>query len=127
MELIIVLAIIAIIGAILAPNFLSATDKARLKSDIQSARVIQNAIELYNAEQSVPLSLSASIQTVIIPALIDKGYLSAASILDTQTASAFWAFDADSTVKVNISACTGKIQGEIYNALSTEEKAVIIP
>ncbi|MCL1997395.1 MAG: prepilin-type N-terminal cleavage/methylation domain-containing protein [Turicibacter sp.] len=51
-ELIIVLAIVAIIGAILIPNFLNTTDRARLRSDIQSVRVLQNALDLHNIERT---------------------------------------------------------------------------
>jgi len=51
-ELIIVLAVIAIIGAIIVPQFMQTTDLARLRSDIQSARVIQNAVELASMEHN---------------------------------------------------------------------------
>jgi|GEM_PF-5692754 len=52
MELIVVLAIIVIIGAIAVPVFLLTTDRARLRADIQSARVIQQARELYILERN---------------------------------------------------------------------------
>jgi len=125
MELIIVLAVIAIIGAILAPNFLSATDRARLKSDVESTNIIQTAINTYNAEQSNPIDVSGSVETVIIPELSGKGYLSASDATTPQTAAAVWTIDTDSIVKLDISGCTLKIKGDIYNALTDKEKAVV--
>jgi len=126
MELIIVLAVIAIIGAILAPNFMSATDKARLKSDIESAKVIQTAIETYNAEQSIPIAAGGVVETDIIPKLTAKGYLSAADAVAPQTYSAAWVYGADGIVKLNIAECTGKVKGEIFNSLGDKEKALVI-
>jgi len=124
MELIIVMAVIAIIGAILAPNFMSATDRARLKSDIQSAGVIQTAIETYNAEQSKAIEPAADVSN-IMNKLIEKGYLSAASRLTTQTDSSFWTYSTEGVVMLNIEKCTDKVKGEIYNSLSREEKALV--
>ena len=125
-ELIIVLAVIAIIGAILAPNFFSATDRARLKSDIQSARVIQNAIEMYNSEQSTALSPANDVKTLILPALVDKGFLNPSTSQKTQTDLAFWTYGSDGVVKLNISGCTEKIIDEVFPKLSAEEKELII-
>jgi len=124
MELIIVLAVIAIIGAILAPNFLSATDKARLKSDIESAKVIQNAIDTYNAEQTTPIGAGADM-AIVIPALTDKGYLSASDTTVPQTDSAAWVYGDDSVVRLDITRCTDKIRGAVYNSLADKEKAVV--
>ena len=126
MELIIVLAVIAIIGAILAPNFLTATERARLKSDIQSARVIQTAIETYNAEQTTALAPAADVKTSILSSLTGKGYLSEASGLTPQTDDAIWTYGADGIVKLNITGCDPKIRGDIYDALSDEEKGMVI-
>lgn len=47
MELIIVLAIIAVITAIVAVNLFGTTDRARLRSDIQSTLVLRNAAEIF--------------------------------------------------------------------------------
>ncbi|WP_058485233.1 prepilin-type N-terminal cleavage/methylation domain-containing protein [Defluviitalea phaphyphila] len=49
-ELIIVIAIIAILGAIIAPNFAKATTKSKVKSDVASIREINKQIALYMAE-----------------------------------------------------------------------------
>ncbi|MDR2649280.1 MAG: prepilin-type N-terminal cleavage/methylation domain-containing protein [Clostridiales bacterium] len=125
MELIIVMAVIAIIGAILAPNFLSATDRARLKSDIQSAKVIQTAIETYNAEQSAAIGQADDVKESILAAIIEKGYLSPSSGLEPQTAGAIWSYGEDGIVKLNIDGCDAKIKNDIFKALSNEEKALI--
>ncbi|MDR3240420.1 MAG: prepilin-type N-terminal cleavage/methylation domain-containing protein [Clostridiales bacterium] len=131
MELIIVLAIIAIIGAILAPNFLTATDKARLKSDIQSAKVIQAAIELYEAEHSEALNKAgatdaSTFQSNILSTLQQYDYLKA-SQSDGQTDKAYWAYDsAAQFVKVNITACSDKIKSDIYHSLTPAEQNFVM-
>lgn len=123
-ELIIVLAIIAIIGAILIPNFLNTTDKARLKSDIQSARVIQNALELYNMEQSA--SMNATDITGVIQTLSEKGYIDADQAL-IQTEGAAWLLDGGDVV-VDISGCGdagSTIRTKVYSQLSAQEQKYV--
>ena len=85
-ELIIVLAVLAILAAVLIPNFFNVTDRARLRSDIQSARVIHSAMELYRIERGTQLSGS---MTEILNTLRTAGLISnrAANI---QTANAEW-------------------------------------
>ena len=122
-ELIIVLAVIVIIGAILVPNFLSTTDKARLKSDIQSARVLSNALELYNAEQTV--KIKSTLIADIIKELSDKGYIDQKQVL-IQTEAASWALDASgSLIVVDISKCSAAVRDNVYDQLSDQEKRYV--
>jgi prepilin-type N-terminal cleavage/methylation domain-containing protein len=121
-ELIIVLAIIAIIGAILIPNFLTQTDKARLKSDIQSARVIQNALELYNAEQTK--ALTAMDIAAVIKTLSEKGYINESQAI-IQTEHAKWEIDAAMGVVVNIAPCGDNVKNKAFNQLSEQEKKYV--
>ncbi len=124
MELIIVLAIIAIIGAVVLPNFIGTTDKARVKSDIQSARVIQNAIEMYNAENAEPLTVDSvlSDDSEAVADLQEGGYLNGETI-KPQTPKATWSYDSGK-VKLNVGACDDSIQ-EICENLSDQEKAFV--
>lgn len=92
MELTIVLAVIAIIVAILIPTFLNTTDRARLRSDVASARVINNSIDLYRAERGrFPNGFeSADVPdniTNVLTALRTAGFLDAS---DPQTGGARW-------------------------------------
>jgi prepilin-type N-terminal cleavage/methylation domain-containing protein len=119
-ELVIVLAVIAVISAILIPNFLTTTDKARLKSDVQSARVLQNAMELYNAEQSVPLKYDDNAD--IIGEIYKHGYIPESQV-DCQTPGAKWKFQ-NNRVTVDISACDSKIE-DIYKQLSETEQRYV--
>jgi len=96
-ELIVVLTIMAIIGATIVPVFLNRTDRARLQSDIQSARVLQNAMELYNAENAT--SLQPNIDA-IFERLIERNFIQD-TIRETQTSGASWVFDAG-RIKVDI-------------------------
>ena len=125
-ELIVVLAIIVIIGAILIPNFLVTTDRARLKSDIQSAKVLQSAVTLYHAEQGDSLD-SKDIDT-ILEILYDSGYVKKTDKMDTQTAGAVWAYEpispgGDKNILVDITTgVDSRIKTEIYQNLSEEEQ-----
>ena len=73
-ELIIVIAIMAILGAIAIPNFLNTSNKARLKADIQSAIVIDNAKNMYETETGVSFE-STKTAVEIIQELANNSYL----------------------------------------------------
>ena len=120
LELLIALAILAIIAAILIPNFFATTDRARLRSDIQSARVIQNAIELYRAERG---NAPQGDMTAVRIRLIETGFLRERDA-DPQTEGAVWAYDNDIGVMVNIQASPDSIHG-IYAALPVSERQFV--
>jgi len=123
MELIIVLSVIAIIGAILAPNFMSQSERSRLRSDIASTRVIQSAIESFNAERSTSIPMGNDVSNIIIPMLRDNGYLSPSSSSTPLTEGATWTY-TEGRVRLVISG--SPIREEIINALSESERAMII-
>ena len=123
MEMIIVLAIIAVIGAIILPNLVGATDKARVKSDVESARVITNAIDLYNAENATPLD---SDPKVMIQELNDGGYLKNTSQIP-QTPKAEWYYNSAADIfqlNITISGVSDSIK-KIYDSLSDQDKAYV--
>ena len=119
LELLIALAILAIIAAILIPNFFATTDRARLRSDIQSARVIQNAIELYNAERRTPLAGS---MTEMLVTLETEGFLRV-RYTRPQTEGAEWEI-YDDVVLVNIHGSPPNIHS-IYSSLPASEQAFV--
>ena len=128
-ELIIVLAIIAIIGAIIVPNFLVTTDRARLKSDIQSAKTIQSAVALYHAEQGESLD-SFNIENILTK-LHATGYIKETKADETQTPGAKWVYEvppgssagAEKSILVDISkGVDARITNEIYSNLTADEK-----
>ena len=121
LELLIALAILAIIAAILIPNFFATTDRARLRSDIQSARVIQNAIELYRAERGeMPEGTNMS---TILETLSGAGFLNV-SHYDIQTEGAVWDTDPDIGVIVDISGSHDNIQS-VYASLPAAEQLFV--
>lgn len=117
-ELIIVLAIMTILGAIAVPNFLNTSAKARLKADIQSARVINDAKDLYENETGNVLNTTA---TEIIKTLFDNGYLKKEYV--PQTNSAVWHLE-DKIIKVNINGCDESVKN-LYSGLNDDEKLYI--
>ena len=119
-ELIIVLAIVAIIGAILIPNFINTTDRARLRSDVQSARILQNALELYNVEQPNPMALTGAAQ--IIERLDNLGYVDARRVVE-QTAGANFSVEGGRIV-LNISDASDSVRA-LYSMLSYQERRYV--
>ena len=117
-ELIIVLAIMAILGAIAVPNFSSTSAKARLKADIQSARVIENAKDLYENETGNIMSETAQ---EIIENLVSNGYLKKEYV--PQTSNAIWIFE-NNNIKIDISGCDESVKN-LYSNLNDDEKSYI--
>jgi len=122
-ELIIVLAIVAIIGAILIPNFLNTTDRARLRSDIQTARVLQNALELHNIEQAVPIT-SGDIET-IIRTLDERGYIDQRRVA-VQTPGAAFTLSTGGNIVLNIAGGGDNVRSTLYPQLSDQERRYVM-
>lgn len=85
-ELVVVLAVIAIISAIVVPNFFGMTEGARLRADIQSTIVLRNAFELYRLQN--PGSNYNDIVT-ILNELYRRDFLSS-QLIEPQTDDAYW-------------------------------------
>lgn len=120
-EIVIVLSIITIISAIIAPNFLNTTDRARIRSDIQSALVIQNTIDLYKIETGKTLH-STDIKEVLTT-LVREGYLSEQNgEIKPQTAGANWVIQ-NRKVMIDLSGTT--IEPGVIDSLSDDEKAML--
>ena len=120
MELTIVLAILAVVAAILIPSFLTTTDRARLRSDVQSARVIQNAIDLYTLERSqAPQGATLS---AMMTHLTTQGFLSAQNAT-APSSGAVWELRDNNRVIVNIAALPDLVSSA--NALPVSERRLI--
>ncbi len=81
-ELIIVVAIMGIIGAVLVPTFGNITNKARVASDVTTVKTLQRQFEIYNAENGkypdnfVGLAgAEVVVNTAILEELANKGYI----------------------------------------------------
>ncbi len=126
-ELIIVVAVIAVVSAIIIPNFTDITQKSKLKSDIVSARVIQNAIDVYTIENgSVKATNGTADETdlnAIITALYSKKYLKVSTYSTQTDGTTFIYHTEDKIVKVNLPV-TSKA-ASYYKDLSNAEKAYI--
>ena len=122
LELLIALAILAIIAAIIIPNFFATTDRARLRSDIASARVIQNAMELYHAERGI--NLEALDFGAILTRLNDADFITVEAQDDTQTEGAVWDM-SDGRVMVNITGSPDSVHAA-FQGLPDAEQALVI-
>ena len=121
MELTVVLAILAIIAVILIPIFLNTTDRARLRSDIQSARVIQNAMELYSVERGQ--AVTGDIAAVL--SALQSAELLNAQATDIQTEGARWNIDDQRRVVVNIAGSPDSVR-RAYAGLPAAERTFVV-
>jgi len=121
MELTIVLALLAIIAAVLIPLFLTTTDRARLRSDIQSARVIQNAMDLYRVERGSNVE-GGTVAATIMQNLANAGYLDLRNP-SPQTERAVWRI-VDGSATVDITDSPDGVHSAYGNLTEVEQSWV---
>ncbi|MDR0272263.1 MAG: prepilin-type N-terminal cleavage/methylation domain-containing protein [Clostridiales bacterium] len=121
MELVIVLAIMVIVALILVPMFLLTTDRSRLRADIQSANVIQNAIDLHRIERRQSVAGSPNVNTMV-QNLADAGYIDPRKVT-IQTENAVW-FLNNNSVMVDITLSPDDVH-RAYASLSDDEKIFV--
>lgn len=119
-ELIIVIAIMSVLGAIAIPNFLNTSNKARLKADIQSAIIIDNAKNMYEMESGISFDGTETAAN-IIKELAENSYLK--KEYSTQTDKSNWVFE-DKIIKLDLSNCDESIK-KLYDNLTPEEKTYV--
>ncbi len=71
-ELMIVIAIIAVLAAIAVPNFRAIREKSQIKACYANLRTIHGAVEWYSADLNQPYQVSADADFGV---LVQKGYL----------------------------------------------------
>lgn len=81
-ELIIVVAIMGIIGALLVPSFLEMSRKAKLTTDVSTVKTLQRTIDAYNAQPQTTY-IDSQDTTVIESLLSDAKLLSSKVELQT--------------------------------------------
>ena len=104
-ELIIVVAIMGIIGAILVPQFSKTTEKAKITTDINSVKAIQRQIDRYHAEFAKwPGNTPQTIMSeLVLHNYIDASYVSGGN-LEVGTSGAQMIFDVtQNRVKLKVS------------------------
>ena len=109
MEVVVVLAIITILSAIIIPSFTGYTNRARLRSDIQSTRVVQSAFDLYRVEVGKDLGSLYSNVSAMIGHLTESDYLE--GVPELQTEGAVWVYDSlNKKLSINIDDCANSIK-----------------
>ena len=122
MEVVIVLAVIAIISAIVIPSYTGYTERSRLRSDIQSTRVIQSAIDLHRAETGKDAGGRDAGVGEMLEYLVATDYLN--SEPELQSDGAVWVFDAAAKkIRVDITGCSDGVKRVV---LSDIEKSFVI-
>lgn len=90
-ELIIVVAIMGIIGALLVPAFGTMSAKARLTTDISTIKTLQRTATAYKTEKELWPGTNAS---DLVSTLVSDGYLQAQPTLQTSAAGGVISVDA---------------------------------
>lgn len=67
-ELIIVIAIMAVLIGVLAPQFIKQVEKSRESTDLQNVEEVKTAVETYVADHGEDASLAATIKVKLAPA-----------------------------------------------------------
>jgi prepilin-type N-terminal cleavage/methylation domain-containing protein len=122
MELTIVLAILVIIAGILVPIFILSTDRARLRGDIQSAVVIQNAVDLYRMERGRSVDGYPNNVETMVTNLVDARYINSRRTR-IQTESATWTV-VQGEIMVNISNSPEEVH-RAFESLSEDERRYV--
>lgn len=79
-ELIIVVAVMGIIGAVLVPAFGNITTKSKISTDISTAQTIKRLIDAYNAEGNIEAILKDDNKQAIAEKLYNASYLESDNI-----------------------------------------------
>jgi prepilin-type N-terminal cleavage/methylation domain-containing protein len=114
-ELIVVVFIIAALSSIIVLNYPDIVEKAKIKSDIYSAKTIASAIKIYELDKGEKFSGTNN----IVEFLSDEGYLEEDSA-ETPSCGTSWAYDPKNK-KVYIEGAA--ISESVMDSLSKQEKS----
>jgi prepilin-type N-terminal cleavage/methylation domain-containing protein len=114
-ELIIVVFIITALSSIIVLNYPDIAEKAKIKSDIYSAKTIASAIKIYELDKGKKITETKNIVTF----LSDEGYLEKDSA-ETPSCGTSWAYDPNSK-KVYIEGA--EISDSVMDSLSKQEQS----
>jgi prepilin-type N-terminal cleavage/methylation domain-containing protein len=115
-ELIIVVFIITALSSIIVLAYPGIVEKAKMKSDIYSAKTIASAIKIYELDKGEKFSLGAAEN--LVSKLTDSGYLEPDSP-KTPVCGGSWKYDATSR-KVSIEGA--QLNEDVYDSLGEQEK-----
>ena len=110
-ELIIVVAIMGIIGAMLIPSFAKMSAKAKLTTDISTTKTLQRLVESYNAEYS-PAEIPSNLNLAGIATSLSAVGLLDNSTVEVKTSADYIGTDASGHVRFKataVSAAGGKL------------------
>ncbi len=112
-ELIVVIAIMGIIGAVLIPQFNTMTVRARLRTDVDSVKTLQTQVEIYYTDRNeMPGATVSNIMSILLKEdYINPKYLSG-SDLKLETTGVSVVFD---TTKSQLKLKVTPSQYSIFN------------
>lgn len=117
-ELIIVVAIMGIIGAMLIPSFAKMSAKAKLTTDISTTKTLQRLVESYNAEYTPEIAGNSTLAQVA-NSLSSVGLLDNATV-EVKTNTAYIAL-SDGRMRFN-STAVGTAGGKLSQAMEDLSK-----
>jgi prepilin-type N-terminal cleavage/methylation domain-containing protein len=122
-ELIIVVAIMGIIGAVLVPTFSNMSTKARLTSDITSVKTLQRQLDVYKAEKGAyPTSFGTSIHGTL-DELVKAQYIDSKDLIGTSSTDYNLKLQTGGTVIVTDEKCQLEVDKKEYKKLVADINA----
>lgn len=119
LEVVIVITLMGILSAIIVPNFINTSEKSKLKADISSAIIIQNAKDLYEIENG---DIGKTVVNNIIEELYQKKYLKQGTYT-SQSQNSFFVIE-DEIIKINITNNSKK--DELYNEIEEQLQGYVV-
>ncbi len=120
-ELIIVVAIMAIIGALLVPAFGQMSAKARVTTDVSTVKTLKRTVDNYYADKgeypNASSSPAVSNAVDLVAHLKAKGYLDAEPQLQTKDGAKIEYTAAGGKVQFDVTSCTDTIIKQVAKEL----------
>ncbi len=122
-ELLVVMIIIGILATIITYSYQYMLRRVQLQADVQSARVMTNAVLLYEVDKNKDIELADNGNALDF--LADAGYV---DINDkSQTGGTFVYVKADKMVKIQLSSTDGGRFTDLVKSLNENEKPYVKP
>ena len=127
-ELIVVIAIMAVLVGVLAPQFIKWVDKSRQATDIQTADQVATALKTYYSDKENPAaSYDVTLSDTLAPSGSGTDATDDVGLKDAKLKSKAWG-----TIKVTLDTTTGKITydlgtgtGKCYYKENSDSTAIV--
>lgn len=114
-EIILVIVLIGILGAIIVPKFAGQTDKARVAAVKANVETLRSAIRLYqsNNDGALPSDLSTDLVSTYIKAIPEESITPSSAVKAANDGTGGWVYDS-ATGEVTVNLAGSDANGDPY-------------